>query len=167
MTDIPTLANGAAPSAPPAADPGDFGPAVERAAKPPAPERPSFEQQRHAQEQARAQTKPPANPQEAPPAPVADQQQPAPPAGEKIKVGKYETTESELAAMLERQSQDDLRKATVPTTPQDYKLAIPDGMKLPGDVDFRFDEAGNKAALMRREHGPITRASVSPTLRKC
>jgi hypothetical protein len=49
--------------------------------------------------------------------------------------------------MMERQALDDLRKATVPTTPQDYRLAIPDGMKLPGDVDFRFDEAGNKAAF--------------------
>jgi hypothetical protein len=138
-----------------------------------APERPSFAEQRLAQDQAAppfaARESAPANPRsrghspardtyerisqaqdqapgEAPPAPAADQQQP-PAAAEKIKVGKYETTEGELAAMLERQSRDDLRAATVPTTPQDYKLAIPDGMKLPGDVDFRFDEANNKAAF--------------------
>lgn len=139
MTDIPTLANGGSPSAPPAADPGDLGPPIERAAKPPAPERPSFAQQRQAQDQAAADAaKPPA---------ATDPEQPAQPGADRVKVGKYETTESELAAMLERQSLDDLRKATVPPTPQDYKLAIPETMELPGGQQFRFDEEGNKAAF--------------------
>jgi len=49
--------------------------------------------------------------------------------------------------MMDRQAQDDLRKATLPTTPQDYKLALPENLKLPGDQRFTFDEAGNKATF--------------------
>jgi hypothetical protein len=136
---LPTLASGAAPGpaappAPPAADPGEFAPSTT-----PAPAPKSFAQQRLAQDQAAADKQP---------APAADPQQaPAPADGDKIKVGKYETTEGELGAMLERQSLEDLRKATVPPSPADYKLAIPETMKLPGNVEFRFDEAGNKAAF--------------------
>lgn len=50
--------------------------------------------------------------------------------------------------MLDRQSREDLRKATLPPTPQDYKLALPENFTLPGDVKkFTFDEAGNKATF--------------------
>ena len=50
--------------------------------------------------------------------------------------------------MLDRQSREDLRKATLPPTPQDYKLALPENFTLPGDVKkFTFDEAGNKASF--------------------
>jgi hypothetical protein len=136
---LPTLANAAAPGpaappAPPAADPGEFAPSTT-----PAPAPKSFAQQRLAQDQAAADKQP---------APATDQQQaPAAADGDKIKVGKYETTEGELGAMLERQSLEDLRKATVPSTPADYKLELPENLKLPGDQQFRFDEAGNKAAF--------------------
>jgi hypothetical protein len=82
---------------------------------------------------------------EAPPA--ADQQQAPPAAGEKVKIGKYEVSEGELAAMMDRQAQDDLRRATVPPTPQDYKLALPENLTLPGDAQFTFDEAGSKATF--------------------
>jgi hypothetical protein len=133
----PTLASGAAPAAPPAAppaaDPGEFGPAVTPATAPK-----TFEQRRHAQEQAVAADKPPAttDPQQAPPAD-----------GTKFKVGKFEVSEGEIAAMMDRQAQDDLRKATIPPAPQDYKLALPESLKLPGDAQFKFDEAGNKATF--------------------
>jgi hypothetical protein len=79
--------------------------------------------------------------------PSADQQQAPPADGTKIKVGKFETTESEFGAMLDRQAQDDLRKATVPPTPDAYKLALPENLTLPGGVKFQFDEAGNKATF--------------------
>jgi hypothetical protein len=133
------------PSAPTLANPGELGPsaapAPAPAPTPPAPENPraTFEQRRHAQEQAAAGDAPP---------PSAEQQQPPPAAqGEKVKIGKYEVSEAELGAMMDRQAQDDLRKATIPTTPQDYKLALPENLTLPGDVQFRFDEAGNKATF--------------------
>jgi hypothetical protein len=133
------------PATPTLADPGELGPSAAPAPspspKPPASENPraTFEQRRHAQDQAAASDAPP---------PSADQQQPPPAAqGEKVKIGKYEVSEAELGAMMDRQAQDDLRKATIPTTPQDYKLALPENLTLPGDVKFTFDEAGNKATF--------------------
>jgi hypothetical protein len=67
--------------------------------------------------------------------------------GAKFKVGKFEVSEGEIAAMLDRQAQEDLRKATIPPTAADYKLALPENFVAPGDVQFRFDEAGNKATF--------------------
>jgi hypothetical protein len=64
---------------------------------------------------------------------------------EKLKVGKYEVSEAELASMLDRQSQDDLRKATVPQSPDAYELKISPDAKLPGNVEFKFD--GNDPSL--------------------
>jgi hypothetical protein len=84
-----------------------------------------------------------ARPGEAPP----DQQREPPADGTKFKVGKFEVSEGEIAAMMDRQAQDDLRKATIPPTPQDYKVALPETFKLPGDGTYRFDEAGNKASF--------------------
>jgi hypothetical protein len=75
-------------------------------------------------------------PDPAAPAPAAD----APPADtQKFKVGKFETSEAELAAMLDRQAKDDLRAATVPPTPNDYKLELAPNTKLPGNVEYKFD----------------------------
>jgi hypothetical protein len=151
MTDIPTLANGAAPTAPPAADPGELAPPItpRAAPKPSAPENPrsrghspardTYEQIRHAQDQA---------PGEAPP-PAADQQPAAPPAGDKIKIGKFEVSEADLGAMMERQAVEDLRKATLPPTPADYKLALPEDLKLPGGVEFKFNASDPSLAAAR------------------
>jgi hypothetical protein len=77
-------------------------------------------------------------------APPATEQPPAE-AGPKVKVGKYEVSEGELAAMLDRQAGDDLRKATIPPTAADYKLEISPDAKLPGNVEFKFD--GNDPSL--------------------
>jgi hypothetical protein len=152
MTDIPTLASGAAPGpAPaPASDPGDISPPIApyAAPRPSAPENPRARGYSPAVEQREAAAARAAEPVSSE-APRADGQPPTEgePAAEKFKIGKYEVSEGELAAMMERQAVDDLRKATVPPSPQDYKVAIPEGMKLPGDLEFRFDEAGNKAAF--------------------
>jgi hypothetical protein len=147
--DTPTLASGAAPTAAPAADPGEFGgapPPARPAPRQSAPENPRAEgysphvDRREATAAARASG-------DTPPPPSADPQQPPAPAGEKVKIGKYEVSEGELGTMMERQALEDLRKATVPPSPADYKLAIPETMQLPGDQQFKFDEAGNKAAF--------------------
>ena len=76
-----------------------------------------------------------------------DPQTPAATEGQKFKVGKFEVSEGEIAAMMDRQAQDDLRKATIPPTAAEYKLALPENLKLPGDAQFRFDEAGSKATF--------------------
>jgi hypothetical protein len=65
---------------------------------------------------------------------------------EKLKVGKYEVSEAELASMMDRQAQDDLRKATIPPTPDAYELKISPDAKLPGNVEFKFD--GNDPGLI-------------------
>jgi hypothetical protein len=84
-----------------------------------------------------------------PPAPATDPQNPSDPSvasAEKIKIGKYELSEAELAGMMDRQAQDDLRKATVPPTADAYKLEISPDAKLPGGVEFKFD--GNDPGLI-------------------
>jgi hypothetical protein len=65
----------------------------------------------------------------------------APPAIDqtKHKVGKYEVSEAELAGMMDRQAQDDLRKATLPTAPDAYKLELPEGTTLPDNIAVQFD----------------------------
>jgi hypothetical protein len=75
----------------------------------------------------------------------------APPANsvEKVKIGKFEISEADLAGMMDRQAQDDLRKATVPTTPDDYKLELSPSAKLPGEVEYKFN-AGDPSLVALR-----------------
>jgi len=135
----PTLANqgGPGPSATPAA-----APAAPTAAKPAAPEAPrgTYEQRRHAQEQAAASDAPP---------PSADQQPPPAAQGEKVKIGKYEVSEAELASMMDRQAQDDLKKATLPAAPEAYEAKLPADLKLPGDQTYTFDQNDPSIAAAR------------------
>jgi hypothetical protein len=65
---------------------------------------------------------------------------------EKVKIGRYEISEADLGTMMDRQAQDDLRKATIPATPDAYKLEISPDAKLPGDAQFQFD--GNDPGLI-------------------
>jgi hypothetical protein len=138
MSDAPTLATTAAtPSAPPAAG------------SPPAPAPPPATQQpaTTTSENPRARGHSPARDQreaaaarEAGEAPAGDPQNPpAATSAEKVKIGKFEVSESDLASMMDRQAQDDLRKATLPPTPNDYKLELSPGAKLPGEVEYKFN----------------------------
>jgi transcriptional regulator with XRE-family HTH domain len=132
MTD--TLATIASPST--SANPGELGPSATPAPspKPPAPDAPraTFEQRRHAQDQAAASdAAPPAADPAAPPAPAQ---------GEKFKVGKFEVSEDEVASMMDRQAQDDLRAATRPANPEEYKAELPADLKLPGGQTYAFDQ---------------------------
>jgi hypothetical protein len=140
MTD--TLATVASP--PTSADPGELGPSIApapaAAAKPPVPDAPrgTYEQRRQAQDQVAA--KPAAD------APIDPQAPQAPAAGEKFKVGKFEVSEEQIAGMMDRQAQDDLRKATIPPSADAYELKISPDAKLPGNVEFKFD--GNDPSLV-------------------
>jgi hypothetical protein len=89
---------------------------------------------------ARAANEPPKDPA------VADPAAPAAASTEKLKVGKYEVSEAELASMMDRQAQDDLRKATVPPSPEAYELKISPDAKLPGNVEFKFN--GNDPSMV-------------------
>jgi hypothetical protein len=86
---------------------------------------------------------------ESPPAGEDPQNPPATTSAEKVKIGKYEVSEQELALMMDRQAQDDLRKATVPPTPNDYKLELSPGAKLPGDVEYKFNASDPGLAALR------------------
>jgi hypothetical protein len=86
---------------------------------------------------------------EAPPA--ADQQQETPAAtgpGEKFKIGKYEVSEQEVRELMADKAARELRAASVPPTPDAYKLEISPDAKLPGDIAVKFDpsDAGLIAA---------------------
>jgi hypothetical protein len=81
------------------------------------------------------------------PPPSADPQNPpAATSAEKVKIGKFEVSEAEVAAMLDRQAQDDLRKATVPPTADGYELKLSPEAKLPGGLEFKFD--GNDPSMV-------------------
>ena len=166
MTEtMPTLANGGAPAAP--ASPA---PSQQTAPAPAVPVTPGSkawaemtQEQRHAQlrgppahavtPQLETSARPwrPGHRDKTRPAPTPSGELQAPPEpsaeGTKFKVGKFEVSEGEIAAMMDRQAQDDLRKATIPPTPQDYKLTLPESLKLPGDGKYQFDGAGNKATF--------------------
>ena len=145
MTD--TLATIASP--PTSADPGELGPSIAPAAAPATAPKPApvaehaqtYEQRRQAQDQAAA--KPAA---EAPTDPQAPQ---TPAAGEKVKIGKYEVSEAELGAMMDRQAQEDLKKATLPAAPEAYKAELPADLKLPGGVEYKFDQSNPSLVAAR------------------
>jgi hypothetical protein len=80
------------------------------------------------------------------PPPSDDPGAPAANSAEKVKIGKFEVSEADLAGMMDRQAKDDLRKATLPPTPDAYELKISPDAKLPGNVEFRFD--GNDPSMI-------------------
>jgi hypothetical protein len=137
MTDAPT-----APAMPTLADPGELGPSIAPATAPATAPKPApvaehaqtYEQRREAQDAANAAAKPEAA---AKPADEARVEPQAP--GEKVKVGKYEVSEAELASMMDRQAQEDLKKATLPAAPEAYEAKLPEGLKLPEGVEYQFD----------------------------
>jgi hypothetical protein len=144
MTDAPT-----APAMPTLANAGELGPtaaptapsAPAAATKPAAAEHaPTYEQRRQAQDQAAAGDAPP---------PSADQQPPLAASTEKLKVGKYEVSEAELASMMDRQAQDDLKKLTLPASPDQYKAELPADLKLPGGVEYKFDQSNPSLVAAR------------------
>lgn len=71
-------------------------------------------------------------------------------AGEKFRVGKHEITEAALDAMLERQGAEDLKKATLPPSPDKYELKLPENFTLPGGIkEFSFNAADPGLAAVR------------------
>jgi hypothetical protein len=147
MTD--TLATAA--SAPTSADPGELGPSIAPAAPSAAPKptehAQTYEQRREAQDAANAAAKPEAAAKPADEAHVDPQAPQAP--GEKVKVGKYEVSEAELASMMDRQAQEDLKKLTLPSAPEAYKAELPADLKLPGGVEYKFDQSNPSLAAAR------------------
>jgi hypothetical protein len=156
MSDIPTLATTPTTPPPPPAAASSPAPApapaqrvnpdmpewaalsaeqrIEQRRGPPNPRAEGHSPKRDQMEAAAARAA--GEPDPAAPAPAAD----APPTNsQKFKVGKFEVSEDEIAGMMDRQAKDDLRAATVPPTPNDYKLELAPNTKLPGNVEYKFD----------------------------
>lgn len=68
---------------------------------------------------------------------------------EKLKVGKYEVSEAELASMMDRQAQDDLRRATLPAAPEGYEAKLPADLNLPGGQTYTFNQNDPSLAAAR------------------
>jgi hypothetical protein len=107
------------------------------APKPAAPDAPrgTYEQRRHAQEQATAGDAPSPSAER----PAAEDSQAQTHSTEKLKVGKYEVSEADVASMMERQAIEDQRKLTLPSAPEAYKAELPADLKLPGGREYKFD----------------------------
>jgi hypothetical protein len=73
------------------------------------------------------------------PPPADDPQAPPANSAEKMKIGRFEVSEAEVASMLDRQAQDDLRAATRPPSPEAYEAKLPADLKLPGGLEYKFD----------------------------
>jgi hypothetical protein len=70
----------------------------------------------------------------------ADPAKPADP-NARHKFGEMEFSEQELREFLTAKGEAELRKATLPATPNDYVPALPENFKLPDGVDFKVDAA--------------------------
>jgi hypothetical protein len=167
MTDTPTLANSGAPASPMSPPPTPASPptstpapaAPPRPSAPPNPRNTGYSPARDRynelrQDQSRGEAPaPPGGANAAPdqPAPPAadDLQQPAADAGAKVRVGRYEIDEAALGTMLQRQAQEDLRRATVPASAEAYEAKLPADLKLPGNQQFRID-AGDPSLVAAR-----------------
>jgi hypothetical protein len=57
------------------------------------------------------------------------------------KFGEMEFSEQELRDLLTSKADAELRKASLPATPNDYVPALPENFKLPAGVDFNIDAA--------------------------
>jgi hypothetical protein len=150
MTDIPTLAAPpSAPAAPPASDAGNLGPTIERAAPSAAPEK-TFAEKRFAQDHPSGE------------APAADPAQPAP-VGEKVKIGRFELSEQEIAEMATRIAADDVRKGSLPATPDAYKVELPADFTPPAGVEFKLDTSNPALGQLKavaHKHG-MTQEAVN------
>jgi len=71
---------------------------------------------------------------------------PATPQGEKYKFGDLELSAAEISDLVAHKAQADLRKATLPATPTDYRAELPADFKPPAGVEFKFDP--NNPALV-------------------
>jgi transcriptional regulator with XRE-family HTH domain len=124
-----TPAPASASTAPPGAGP--------RPSAPPNPRSSGFSPKRNQMEEAAARAAGEV-PGEALPPPDQQQQPPAD-AGARTKVGRYEVSETQLGEMLQRQAQEDLRRATVPASAEAYEAKLPADLKLPGGQQFKID----------------------------
>jgi hypothetical protein len=59
----------------------------------------------------------------------------------KLRVGEYELSSDDIAALMATKAQADLRATQVPATAADYKPDLPADLKLPSGIEFKIDTA--------------------------
>jgi hypothetical protein len=80
----------------------------------------------------------------------APRQQQAPAAEQKIRVGDAEYTAADLQTAIAERAVAQSRKATLPATPNDFQVKLPDGFELPAGVKFEFDAKSPELAQARK-----------------
>jgi hypothetical protein len=68
--------------------------------------------------------------------------------GEKVKVGEFETTEAEIRSMLAEKAERDLARTQIPADAKGYELKLPEGAKLPGDMQIKFGTDPESLAMI-------------------
>jgi hypothetical protein len=59
--------------------------------------------------------------------------------GEKVKIGDYELSAEDVAALIQQKAQADLRKTQIPATSEAYTAELPKEFKLPPGIEYKFD----------------------------
>ena len=84
------------------------------------------------------------------------QQQHAPPAEQKIKVGEAEYTAADLESAIAERAEAQSRKATLPSSADGYEIKLPDDFQAPQGVSFEFNRADGALKAARElayKHG--------------
>jgi hypothetical protein len=68
--------------------------------------------------------------------------------GEKVKIGDFEVSESEVREMLADKAQRDLARTQIPADPKGYELKLPEGVTLPGDAKVTFGTDPESLAMV-------------------
>jgi hypothetical protein len=83
----------------------------------------------------------PANSQDAPPSDPAA-------TSEKVKIGDFELSESEVRDMLADKAARDIARTQIPAEPKGYELKLPEGITLPGGIQVAFGNDPESLAMI-------------------
>ena len=70
-------------------------------------------------------------------------------AGDKVKVGEYELSGDDVAALMQQLADNKLRATQVPAEPSAYEIKLPASLKLPEGIEFKADPRDPAYADMR------------------
>lgn len=70
--------------------------------------------------------------------------------GETVKVGDMQVTQAELQEFFAAKGEAELKKATLPATPEAFEARLPENFEMPAGVEFKIDEKDPLLADARR-----------------
>lgn len=68
--------------------------------------------------------------------------------GEKVKIGDFEVSETEVRELLADKAARDLARTQIPADPKGYELKLPEGVTLPGDAKVTFGTDPESLAMV-------------------